>query len=94
MSYLSLDRIRNRFKIFRVGDAFMLNREIAETVDCDDFIRMYNSIESQIEAVKKELKELKKKKEEFEPWIEKAKEMQKELAKKRKEAISKIMKDN
>ena len=84
---MSLEQVRNKFTIFRVGNSFMLNRDVGEIVEADDFIRMRDDLEKQIKAHKEEIKRLNKQLKQFDVHIDKAKEI---AEKEKKESLKKM----
>lgn len=70
MSFLSLEQIKNEFKVNRLNNSFTLSRNITESVDANDLLRMRDNLEREIENYKEEIKNLEDKKAEFDKWAE------------------------
>ena len=72
---MQIEQVKNEFKIWRLNEEFALNRTIQELVSASDLKDLSKQINRQIEQMDIELKNLKKKKEQFDMWINNAKEI-------------------
>jgi predicted unusual protein kinase regulating ubiquinone biosynthesis (AarF/ABC1/UbiB family) len=75
---MSVEQLKNEFKIWRVREDFILHRLVEEMVPATDLIELAETINRQIENAEKELKSLQDKKKQFDMFIDIAKEIRQE----------------